>query len=130
MGAADATGFQNDDVVAGVVDEVNVVPPKMEGVLVADAADVVVAPKIVDTFVPAPAVDCPNKDGADTGAVVVVAAAWPNVDGTDAVVVVVVATVCCAPKDNGAVDDATVTCGMLKACGTGAGEASEVVVGA
>lgn len=128
MGAADATGFQNDDVVAGVVDEVNVVPPKMEGVLVADAADVVVAPKIVDAFAPAPAVDCPNKDDADTGAVVVVAAALPNVNGTDAVVVV--ATVCCAPKDSGAADDVTVPSGILKACGARAGEAAVVVVGA
>lgn len=126
MGAADATGFQNGAVVAVVVEEVNVVPPNIDGVLVADVADVIVAPNI-DTFAPpaAPPVDCPNNDGADTAAVVV-AAAWPNVNGTD----VVVTAVCCAAKDRGAVDDATVTCGMLKACGAGAGEDAVVVVGA
>lgn len=131
IGGVDATGFQNGVVAAVVVDGVNVVPPKMEGVLVPDAVDVVVPPNIAGTF--ALPVACPNKDGVDMGAVVL-AAAWPNVNG-DAVVVVVaevavVATACCAPKGTGAVDDVAVTCGIPKACATEVGEAAVVVAGA
>lgn len=87
--------------VVAVVEDVNVALfwPNKGGVLVGDVAEDVVVLNIVGMLAPV-ADGCPNTEGVDTAAAAVVAATWPNVNAEDTVV-------CCEPKGNVPVDDAT-----------------------